>query len=272
MAKDVDAVFPNLSKVVVSHGRSLNELAKSANARKDTYLQLSDCSWFVCNQMPRSANGDPINYLSTLDEYARRSYRIPLKLWKRLRGSSSHFLDTLVEAAWAIYLSDKGLSVDHPDVPIPSSQKDVDFVVTWSGKEWWLDVLSVGHEQLRTPPITCNLHQSAVCRSIDSAVSQLKEKIRRKYKEKFKEAVNLGLLNGKSAGILLCVMKENSPLVHQRIPDVPSEELSTFFSNMPGLDLVWIHTLVPRAGQDILRPIILYKWCRDGLSNRLEIP
>jgi len=269
MVADVDALYQNLSNVVKSHGRSLNQLAESAKSPKDTYLKLADCCWFVRNEKPRHANIDPFNYLGTFNEYAERTNRTPSKIWENLqKGSHNKFLDTLVEAVWDIHFTKKGLVV-RPDVPMNS--KDVDFVITTlKGKEWWLDAYSVGPEKLNAPLITCNLHQCVGRRTIQSDRPLVVEKVRKKYNEKFKEAVSLGLLNDKSAGILLCVMKEHSPLVIGRIADIPEPAPLNFFNNKPGLDLVWIHTLGPLEGQDVLQPRVLYEWWRDGLISRLD--
>ena len=276
MAANVDALYPKLSEVVKSHGRSLNQLAESAktSTSKYTYIQLSDCCWFVRNEMQRFGNVDPFNYLATLEEYAKRAYRTSLKIWQSIRGSPSKFLDTLVEAVWAIHFTNNGLKVRLDVSMNPSSQssKDVDFVVTWKGKEWWLDARSVGPEQLKAPPIACDWPPRVGRGSIESAVLRLANKAKEKYSDKFSEAVKSGLLGGSSAGILLCVMKEHNPLVCASIARVKIETPPNFFSDKPGLDLVLIHTVGAPAGQDVLQPISLYRWWRKGLNNRLEIP
>jgi len=270
MAADVDALYPNLSNVAQSHGTALNKLAESANASKHTYLKLADCCWLVRNEKPKYGNANHFNYLATLDEYAKRPDRTYSEIWKSLqKGGPSKFLDTLVEAVWAIHFTNKGLAVSL-DVPInPSSQssKDVDFVITLKGKEWWLDALSVGPKQLKAPPIVCDWPPQLGCQSIESAVLKLANKAKEKYRDKFSEAVRSGLLDGSSAGILLCVMKQHNPLVCAFIEGVTVETPANFFSDKPGLDFVLIHTVGARDGQDILQPISLYCWWRKGINK-----
>ena len=273
MAIDVDALFANLSNMAKSNGTTLNELAKSANVSKHTYLKLADCCLFVRDEMPRFTNGDPFNYLATLDEYAKRPDRTHSELWESLqKGPHSKFLDTLVEAMWAIHFTRKGIAVSLK-VPInPSSKdsKDVDFFIMLNDKEWWLDAISVGPNQLRANSVACNGYQCLGLPSIESAVSRIAKKAEKKYRKKFSKDVKSGFIADSSAGILLCLMKEHSPLdvafcaSHGRIAVEPPPN---FFNNKPGLGLVLIHTIRVQDEQDVLEPFSLYRWWNERIDK-----
>jgi hypothetical protein len=269
MNADVDALYPGLSALAKSRGKTLNELAKFATSKRDGYLSFADCCWFVFNELPRCRSGDPCNYLATFDKYVN-TFGPTSKKWKRLfSGPSSTFLDTLVEAAWALFFKDKGFTVRLEERFDPSDQgsKDADLVVTIEGKQWWLDVLSIGANTPKASTISSDM-PSLGRRSIDAVVDDLVCRVRKKYNEKFKDAIRAGLLDGLSVGILLCVFKKEPSVIPQLISELSNgEELeppSSLFDRLRGLDLVWVHTLRPQEGSDVLQPVPLCRWTLNG--------
>jgi hypothetical protein len=137
MTIDIDDLYPHLSALAKSQNKTLNRFGKDAHNPHRNYLGLGDCCWFILNKRPRCRSGDPYNYLATVDECVKISSQTESReLWRRLgKGGHSTFLDTVVEAAWAIYFKGKDCMVKM-DVPLPGSEKKADFMVTIHGKRW----------------------------------------------------------------------------------------------------------------------------------------
>lgn len=269
MTTEIDDLYPHLSTLAKSHGKTLNKFGKGAHHSHNNYLGLGDCCWFILNKRPRWRPGDHYNYLATLDEYVKIFSQTESKeLWRKLvkRGHST-FLDTVVEAAWAIYFKDKGYMLQI-EVPLPGSKNNADFMVAIDGKKWWLDAFSIGANQ-PCPSGQRTGMSSVGRRGIDAVISELVTKARKKYHEKFKDAVRSGLLDGSSrVGVLMCILKRAPSTIPPFIPHlVGGNEVQTpaglFNNEHPGLDLVWVHSLIPLEGSEILKPTTVWKWVRN---------
>ena len=202
MAQNVDSLYPELSAVAQSQGKTLNELGKGAKTSHRNYLSLGDCCWFILNNLPRWGAAGPYNYLATLNVHIKAyiknlGHPAATNLWKKLTAGQGTFLDTVVEAAWAIYFKSEGYGCQlyvRLDPANPAS-KDADFLVTIKGKRWYLDVSSIGAPH---PGHFGNLPvmHSPGRRDIEVVVSELAKKAVKKYNDKFKDAIRSGLLVG----------------------------------------------------------------------------
>jgi hypothetical protein len=274
MTIDVDHLYPHLSALAKSQRTTLNELGKRANPQHNNFIGLADCCWIFLNhnKYARWANAGSANYLATLDEHlkALADLTVCKKFWRKLvKRNSTSFLDTVVEAAWAIYLRDKGYTVQD-EVPFDptgkKSKKDADLVVTIDGKDWWLDAFSMGANQ--NNPLG-SIPAVPFQRSLDTVVDELAKKACNKYDDKFKAVIRSGLLKGSSIGVLLCVIKREQSVIPKFFPQLLNgtkvqAPLFLFDTKRPSFDLVWVHTLRSREGSDILKPYELCKWMRKG--------
>jgi hypothetical protein len=167
---DIDAQYPALSSLAQEHRYTLKKLGKMTQPTKIGYLGLGNCCYEILNNAPRWAGCDSYNYLFTLDKFLNK---LPIenpahqKLWRKLTGNQSVFLDTVVEAAWALHFWDKGLSALFEQLLDPSKPtgKDADIVVILDGTKYWLDALSVDFDQSRfsVPTIDTSSIQLPIC-------------------------------------------------------------------------------------------------------------
>jgi hypothetical protein len=111
-------------------------------------------------------------------------------------------------------------------------------------------------------------------RGLNAVVSELATKAREKYDRKFKDCVRSGLLDASSRiGVLMCVLKRGPSIIPPFIPQLmDGNEVQTpaglLDNEHPGLDLVWVHYLIPLVGSEILKPWTVCKWVRN---DRAEI-
>lgn len=274
MTTDIDDLYPHLSTLAKSHGKTLKKFGDGARHSHNNYLGLGDCCWFILNKRPRWRAGDHYNYLATLDEYVKILGQTESEeLWRKLvKCGHSTFLDTVVEATWAIYFRDRGYMLQI-EVPLPGSKKNADFMVTIDGNQWWLDAFSIAANQ-PCPSGQRTGMSSVGRRGIHAVISELVTKARKKYHEKFKDAVGSGLLDGSSRiGLLMCILKRSPSIIPPFIPHlVGGNEVETptglFNNEYPGLDLVWVHSLTAIEGSQILKPTTVCKWVRN---DRTEI-
>ena len=150
------------------------------------------------------------------------------------------------------------------EVLLPGSGNDADFMVTIHGKRWWLDAFSIGVKKLGPPDKITERCR----RGVDAVVSELATKARGKYDDKFKKSVRSGLFDASArVGVLVCVLKRTQSIILPQFMD--SKEVQTptglFDNEYPGLDLVWVHSLEPRVGSEILEPstVCNWKWRRN---------
>jgi hypothetical protein len=252
---DVDARYPALAALAQLQGHTLNKLAKNA-AEHRGYVVLSDCCQVVFNDLREDWPLGAYNYLATLDELIRKlGVASPecRKIWQKLNnGPPSKFLDKVVEAAWALYFWDNGhaVSLEKQFDPLDKNSKDADVVVTLEGIERWLDVSSVDIGEPACAPFL-------PLRSREELIDILADRARKKYREKFKDAVRSGPLRGCSVGVLLCMLKSVKEMTMQFWMDgVKPPPPSGLFSaeETPGLDLVYVCGFYCDQKSDILRP------------------
>src|SRR5579871_4037534 len=111
---DVDAQYPNLSSFVSSKTRpTLNQIGVNAALTNDNdYFSLESSCWAVLTDQP-NWRGGPHQTLKTLDEFIRRLP--PNTPTRRIRdkicSKGSEYLDTVVEAAWALHFWAQGIEV-----------------------------------------------------------------------------------------------------------------------------------------------------------------
>jgi hypothetical protein len=267
---DVDKLYPALSALAEGQikGCTLNALGKCAHQKDCRYLRLADCCDMVRNGWPRWSV-DPYHYLATLDQFVstfNNDLAARRNVWRKLSGSPSQFLDTVVEAAWALQFRDSGLSVA---IETPFDSKNADFLLTHNGNSYWLDVLSVDvnkRDSCTEKPADSVAKQRG---SEKSTTSIIVGKATEKYRSKFREAVKCGSLKGSSVGVLLCVMKSEravlSPLLPNALGSAESSLVHAMFDKQdPAFTLVLVHTLRPREHSDLLQPVPVAKWTRSG--------
>jgi hypothetical protein len=260
---DVDTQFSALSVLAREHKYKLNDLGKMTHPKDKGYLGLGVCCHNVLKNAPRWAGCDSYNYLATIDEFIKKfSTNTPArqKLWEKLTGSRSAFLDTVVETAWALDFLEKGVPVLFEE-PF-SNGKDADIVITLDGKKHWLDALSVDFEQLGfSLPTMDNPFAQPPTR--EQLISELAKRAKKKYDDKFKDAVTSGSLLGSSVGVLLCVLKEEAVIVPQLYDIKPPPPPRLFCDETLGLNLVWVHILRANQSSDVLKPYGLIQWIRS---------
>ncbi|MCL4504665.1 MAG: hypothetical protein M1140_01385 [Chloroflexi bacterium] len=145
-------------------------------------------------------------------------------------------------------------------------------MLTLPGKELWLDIVTVDLsdrfpitylKDLPDPDDPRELRKLFYQHpTVKQVVAELSKRAQHKYKKKFKEAVDTGLLT--STGVLLCLLKSESQVIPQMLwRPCPKPPQALFDARSPGLEEVWVHTLRPREGTEMLEPFILWKWTRS---------
>ena len=262
---DVDARYAELSSLAQSHMKTLKNIGANAIPRPGEYLGLGACCYRVINDGPRWGNCDAYNYLHTLNEFVGR---IPAKspsqrkIWDKISGNASAFLDTVVEAAWALYFSDNGDRIEF-EVPLDPSirnSKDADIVVELQGVKHWLDATSIQLSE-RTLPARVMPSPFGQIRLSDELIAKLADKARDKYHNKFDMARCSELFKNEAFGVLLCVLKLENRVDFLTEFDLALPPPDGLLDNdRPGLNLVWVHTLRAPEDSEILRPCTIAKW------------
>jgi hypothetical protein len=259
---NLDQTYPALSALAQTKRRTLNGIAQSADQTSTNYLRLEDCCDMVQRGMPRWSHADAYNYLATIDEFVRRlPPRLNDSVWHRLNGPESQFLDTVVEATWALFFGDNDIPVELEKKFDPSNPNlgDADFCVPDGGVSLWLDAMSVCFPRRPTTQ--------------DSLIAELAKRAKRKYREKFTSAGVSTRLTGSSVGILMCVLKRE-PSVFPLLLSSLSEGFefaappALFDDRKPLLKLICIHTLCADRSSELLRPAPIIKWTRSKNSAR----
>jgi hypothetical protein len=187
------------------------------------------------------------------------------KLWQKLtKGPESGFLDTVAEAALVIHFLDVGLSVslERPFDPSVSNSKDADIVVTLNGVERWLDVLNVEIASF-DPPTSSPFAPFIALPTPTELTDTFAARAKKKYENKFKQAIRSGPLKGSSVGILLSIFKSEKAVILQLLNGVKLPFPDRLFSDKnPGLDLVYIYTFRSDQESDLMRPIPVAEWKR----------
>jgi hypothetical protein len=271
MVVDLDTLFPNLSSFVQPKmRRSLNQCGAEGKFEGD-YWNLESSCWAVFNHQPNWGGGGPHQFLKTLDEFIRcLPHGTPTR---RIRDKicshkESEFLDTVVEAAWALRFWTNGIGVNLEKRLDPKNEesKDADLVVTLDGIEHWLEATSIELSADEFPVATISNPLAQLLSSKDvtpkAFADKFAEKARAKYEGKFGGAVRKGLFQHEIIGILLCVFKSERvvppDVLLGRLPVLPPQGLLD--DKRPGLNLVWVHTLRPSKKSDILQPCEIRKW------------
>jgi hypothetical protein len=263
---DVDAQFPSLSSFVQSKTkRALNQYGAGCKPKKGDYWNLESSCWAVLTDRMRW-KCDPYQTLKTLDEFIRR---LPPKtpthtIWIKISAKGSGFLDTVVEATWALYFWANGndVTLEQPLDPNKPKGKNADLVVTLNGIKHWLDATSIklNESDFPVPTVTKPFVQM---RPDADLLAKLADKARDKYEEKFGTAVRSGLLKNASLGVLLCVVKSEQevlPAFNFGFLSPPPPPPGLLDDKRPGLNLVWVHSLEPSQDSDILQPWVIAKW------------
>ena len=276
---DIDIQFPILSLLAQKHKYTLKELSKMAPITKDGYLGLSDCCYVITNNVPRWLGGDAYNYLFTLNKFLNELPDVNNeheKIWKKITGSQSSFLDTVIESAWVLHFRSKGISV-HFEEPLPDG-KDADIMFVLNNTTYWLDVLNISLDKSRfsvTTLDTSSIDWPIRGEQIDAfakkafiqpqpspqeLIEELAKRAVDKYKRKFKENVISGAIQDSKVGILLCVLKAEKYMVPLFFRPFSSPPPILFSDKTPGLKVVWVHTLRPDANSDLLIPNQILPW------------
>ena len=183
-----------------------------------------------------------------------------VKLWQKLLPAGSSFLDTIVEAAWALHFVDKPVLVrlEVPFDPSDRSSKDADLVVTLSGEEVWLDAKSI-HPHAEVFDSSDDPEASPYALVDPTGIANIiAARSKAKYETKFRAAVARGPLQNARVGLLLSILKWEQAIPLLLVAPPPSP--ATLFDQCPNLALVWIHTLVRAEGSDVLRPVPVVRW------------
>jgi hypothetical protein len=284
MDKELPELYPSLW--ALARDNNCNLLNYKTVPKNDNYLGLRECCEKVLSgkriSVPQSIG--EYNYLATIDKFVKKlgSDESKLKkLWRKISKPSgsrhSGFLDTVVEAAWAIHFLERGLKtcVEEP-FKTSKNTKDADVTVVFNDMKYWLDARSVDLEDYIKKrgfsfpnPVEWD-DELGRCRSlppishlppIDNLIRELGKRALNKYSCKFRDAVTSGSLHGTSVGILLCVLKyemvilPNSYVLERSLPPE-----GLFGDKNPGLKVVCIHTLRPGQNSDVLKPIYLTNW------------
>jgi len=270
---DVDAVFPNLSALVQSETKqTLNQHGVNGKPTNDDYWNLKSSCWAVLNDRIRGRGG-PHQTLKTLDEFIRRlpsstSTRKKKSIANKICSGSqgSQFLDTAVEAAWALHYWENGIDT-HLEEPLNTSnikKNNADLVITLKGTKYWLDAISVklSNSKFHVRTSQTPLSELMAGPSKESVLAELAYRAKNKYREKFGEYVHSGLFKGDGIVILLCVFKAEEVVLpvfdYSNLLPPPAPE-GLFDDESSGLNLVIVHTLDAKAN-GILYPHILAYW------------
>lgn len=149
---NIDAVFPNLSTLVQSKTKqTLHQHGVGSKPTNDDYWNLKSSCWAVINDQIMGRGG-PHQTLKTLDEFIRllpsstSNSQIKSIANKICSGSQgSQFLDTVVEAAWALHYWENGIDthLEEPLIKSNNKKNNADLMITLKGKKYWLDATSV---------------------------------------------------------------------------------------------------------------------------------
>jgi hypothetical protein len=278
MSINVDNLFPHLSQFVrPKTKRSLQDYSERGELKGEGYFNLKSSCWFVRTGQTES-RGSPHQTLKTLDEFIRRlphevlcdKIRCKNLMRKICRRKESEFLDTVVEASWALHYWENGYHVffEQPLDPNNPRGKNADLVVTLGGVRHWLDACSIRLDDADFPKPT-HENPSVHQRTPNEVYAKLAAKAKKKYKIKFRQAARSGHFKNDTVGILLCVFKSESIVTrafgfgHSPAPPPPGK----LFQDEPELKLVRVHTLNASQGSDILLPCIYADWKKPETAS-----
>src|SRR5258708_3782223 len=212
---DVDTLFPHLSTFVQPKTKGfLNQRGLEGEPRNGEYWNLGSSCWAVLNNQVKWSFG-PHEELKTLDEFIHRlPEKTPIRrIRDKICSKGSEFLDTVVEATWALHFLTNGNNVSLEE-PLDTSKlagKNADLVVTLGGVKHWLDATSIQLSEKDFPVATvadpCAQLRSSKDVSPKAFADVFADKARDKYRKKFNGAVRSGLFQNEIIGILLCVVK-----------------------------------------------------------------
>jgi hypothetical protein len=288
---DVDTEFPHLSWLAMTEGKQKQPL--SAYVASDwpgdnDYWTLRTALRDVINR-PADLNhlgSRPFNrrqHLRTLDEAASRlpSDMDKRRLWKKVStGKGNQFLDTVVEAAWALYfleLEGCTLKLEERFPQAGQGRKNADFLVTTvDSARYWLDAKSF---EINLPGPKASMVVNDICskeffaeiervaidnfvnpRQLQRVPDMLARKAKEAYNCKFGRAVPDQSFKGEFRGILLCVVKSEDPVLPAAKFDCIPPPPGLLDDAAPGLNLVWVHTLRAPDGSQVLRPKMIGEW------------
>ncbi|MGA2222578.1 MAG: hypothetical protein ABSH21_12535 [Verrucomicrobiia bacterium] len=249
----------------------------SCDWQKDTsFLRFVDCCYMVQKDF---SDCWPHYYLATVNEFVSKisDRAVRKRVWHKLRGSGSQFLDTVVEAAWALHFWDKKIDFkldEQFDRSNPQSG-DADFCVHHKGGSYWLEATNVDLIKHDVPIVKPSDPSAEQPKTKRTTISILVERAERKFREKFAVNPEPTSLKGASAGILLSIQSslravmsplstapekilagDQSPLV--------ADMFKKFANNNPALSLVLIHWLGDFAASGTLRPGYFVAWQPSG--------
>lgn len=217
----------------------------------------------------------PRYYLATVNEFVSKiSHRaVRERVWHKLRGSGSQFLDTVVEAAWALHFREKRIDFKLDEQFDRSSLQsgDADFCVHHEGRNYWLDVTNVDLIKHDVPIVKPSDPRADQSKKKKTTMSILVKRAETKFGDKFKA----NSLQGDSAGILLSI-QSSLRAVMSPLSTAPEELLTgdqsplvadmfkKFANNSPALSLVLIHWLGVFDASGALRPGYFVAWQPNG--------
>lgn len=279
MFMNIDAKYPALARMARSQGYTLEALGRGAHFKRDKYIGLADSCDLALKDSPLWANADHHNYLATLDAFVNRLLPNNVackKIWGKLVGASSAFLDTVVEAAWALHFWDNNVHavIEKPFNPSYARSKDADLFVTIDGRNFWLDALNVGPNRPYLPAPKA-IPRWVGLAPFEEVASKLAWRAKTKYKEKFKDAIRSGQLQRSSVGVLLCILKMEKVVLPQFLADplmnakMPPPAI-LFDEQSPFFDLVSVHTLRGNDDTNLLRPVGILEWIRPSAEGFFE--
>jgi hypothetical protein len=177
----------------------------------------------------------------------------------KIAGQQTQYLDTVVEAAWWLHFTRTGQDVE---LEKPFDTKNADMLLTLNGHRLWLDVKSVWLQPAPFDRTSAESRENPFSSLVDSRgiVDLLGLRAKRAYVKQFKASVRSGLLVNDRIGILLCVLGAEAsafPALFGRATPAPT---TLFDQDTQGLTVVWVHTLRPRPGSQILEPVELAQW------------
>jgi len=224
---------------------------------------LADCCRDVLAGIPRHGDCDAYGYLATLDACVRQlpiDHPARQSTWSKISGDGRSFLDAVAAAAWVVQLWAVDLAA-RPDEPFPQpSTAAADLVVSLDDGPYWLDALGIDYAPNAFYGLPADGRAAVPDPTRAELLDELGELVIKRYDRKFREAVTGGSLAGQSVGVLVCLAHADDGVVRQLIAAQPPAEL--FSPDMPGLDLVWVHSLRASRHSDILEPVTLLEWMR----------
>lgn len=256
---DLDLNYPALSRLANDNGLSLSAIAATARDH-DGYITLADCCQLASRNAP-----DCYHYLATLDRFSellKNDAQSRKTVWKKIyRQKESSFLDAIAEAAWVIYFDSIGAKYE-VEVPFSNdpNSKNADIKLG----NIWLDVVNI---KLR--PLSKTRESGLVFPNSEVAqknlLLELRKRAIKKYNEKFKGVIELGLLSNPSVGILICIIKSEKavifPFMHEIMEGIPIQIPPDLFSKSPrGLNVVQVFRLAPKDQHGYLEPKVIFNW------------